>query len=769
MPTSNEEFLQRLRATFKIEAEDHLQSISSMLLELEKSLTTKPSPMTVESVYREAHSLKGAARSVDFAEIESICQAIEGVFAGWKRELSGPSPEALDTLHQALDAIRALLDGRSSGESDPRQASASLISRIGRLQHIPPPPTAPQTPSAPPIAPAISSAPAAAAAPAVSVEAEPASATQTVRIPINKLDEQLLQAEEMLIVKSMAVEHAGELRELSGRFDEWRKRWARVSSSALGLRQALERKGEGEIRPELPLISSALVEFLEWNSDYVRSMEARMHSLCTRAQRDRHAIVKHVDDLLEESKKLLMLPFSTVSGLFPKLIRDLCRDQGKEADITITGNEIEIDKRILEEMKDALIHILRNCVDHGIEPPAERTARDKPPRAAIQISVAQVNGSKVEIVVSDDGGGVDVQRVKDSAQRLGIISAAEAQTLSERDALSLVFQSEVSATPTVTTISGRGLGMAIVRAKTEKLGGRVTIESKPHTGTTLRILLPLKLATFRGVVVAAGGGVFILPTQSVERVLRIDPAQIQTIENRESIRLDGRAVSLARLESVLELPSQPRTVDDKSLLAVVVVHSADQRIAFVVDEIVREEEVLIKPLRKPLSRVRNISGATVLESGKPVPILNASDLLKSARLRGSAPRPPSVPAKTAEARKRILVVEDSITSRMLIKGILESAGYQVQIAVDGVDAFTKLREHPFDLVVSDVEMPRMDGFDLASRIRADKRLSELPVVLVTALESHQQRERGIDAGASAYITKSSFDQSNLLEAIGRLI
>ena len=258
------------------------------------------------------------------------------------------------------------------------------------------------------------------------------------------------------------------MRELSARFDQWRKRWARVSSGALGLRQALERKGDSEVQAGTPLVSFALAEFLDWNSDYLRSMESKLLSLSVQAERDRHAVAKHVDDLLDESKKLRMLPFSTVSGVFPKLIRDLCRDQNKEADVTINGNETEIDKRILEEMKDALIHVLRNCVDHGVESPAERTAHNKPPRATIQITVSPVDGSKVEILVSDDGAGVDIERVKQSAIRLGIISQSDARTMSERDALALVFHSEVSTTQAVTAISGRGLGMAIVRRKNRK-------------------------------------------------------------------------------------------------------------------------------------------------------------------------------------------------------------------------------------------------------------------------------------------------------------
>jgi two-component system chemotaxis sensor kinase CheA len=340
--------------------------------------------------------------------------------------------------------------------------------------------------------------------------------------------------------------------------------------------------------------------------------------------------------------------------------------------------------------------------------------------------------------------------------------------LSDAEAMNLIFHSEVSTSPAVTAISGRGLGMAIVRTQTEKLGGRVSIQSAPHQGTTLRMLLPLTLATFRGVLLAVGDRVFVAPTVNVERVLRIKSGDIHTVENRQVITVQGRAVSLAWMDAVLELPPHSGERDEATPLPVIILHNADQRIAFVVDQVLREEEVLVKPLRRPLLRVRNIAGATVLGSGKTVPILNVSDMMQSARTHGAATSgvaqsKPKAPAKS------ILIAEDSITSRMLLKGILEGAGYRVRTAVDGMDAFTALREDRFDLVVSDVEMPRMNGFDLTSRIRADKRLTELPVVLVSALESREERERGIDAGASAYIIKSSFDQSNLLEAVQRLV
>jgi two-component system chemotaxis sensor kinase CheA len=759
MSTQDDEFMARLRATFHAEAQELLQTISSILLELEKlpasSPPSPPAAILIENVFREAHTLKGAARAVDLPEIEAICQQVESVFSSWKKQQSIPTAEAFDSLHHAVDMMRALLPSSVAGSDKHAQQTTELIRRLGDLQSQPPPPAGPVEPvmAAPPAAPS-----------QPPVDAERTAAAETVRISIDQLDSRLLQTEDMLVLKTITAQRADELRQMTLRLEQWQREWAKVSSEARTLRQALEQHGKSAIEP-----SAALVNFLDWNCEFVRSVENKLISLASQTQQDHHDVGKRVDNLLESSKKLLMLPFSTLANQFPRLVRDLCRDQNKEADFVIRGGELEIDKRVLDEMKDAMIHILRNCIDHGVETPAQRELLHKPARATITIAASPVNGNKVEILVTDDGAGVDLQRVKESAVSHGILSEPDARVLADADALKLIFHSEVTASPIVTTISGRGLGMAIVHAKTEKLGGKVLIESQRNIGTTLRMILPLTLATFRGILITVADRIFVVPAIHVERVLRVKSQDIKTVENRDVISLQGRAVSLARLHAILDLPAKSDARGASESLSVVVLHSADQRVAFVVDEVLREEEVLVKPLRKPLVRVRNIGGATVLGSGKVAPVLNVIDLLKSARNIGAAAIPGVASDKSSEtSSKKILVVEDSITSRMLLKGILEAAGYQVKTAVDGVDGFTALREDQFDLVVSDVEMPRMNGFDLTARIRSDKRLGELPVVLITALESREQRERGIDAGANAYVIKSSFDQQNLLDVVRRL-
>jgi two-component system chemotaxis sensor kinase CheA len=285
------------------------------------------------------------------------------------------------------------------------------------------------------------------------------------------------------------------------------------------------------------------------------------------------------------------------------------------------------------------------------------------------------------------------------------------------------------------------------------------------------MLLPLTLATFRGVLVRVAAQLFVLPTTSVARVLRVTHADIKTVENRETLQLDGQAVAFVRLAEVLELP--PRHASDAAVdsVPVVVLAAAEQRIAFGVDAVLDEQEVLVKRLGPQLRRVRNIAGATVLGTGQVVPVLNVLDLLKSAvRLSAAAMRPAVMPVQPEAARgKSVLVVEDSITARMLLKHLLEAAGYQVRTALDGVDGLMQLRSGPVDVVVSDVDMPRMNGFELTMQIRSDKKFADVPVVLVTALESREDRERGLAVGANAYLVKRSFDQSDLLEVLRRLV
>lgn len=767
----DDDFLKKLLATFQVEAQEHLQAISSGLLTLEKTPDATAQRELVETVFREAHSLKGAARAVNMTEIETICQSLESLCAAWRRQELSPSPALFDVLRKVVDGIETLLvlAGR---EQTPAEKSwvRTLLDRVESvLQGEPLSSEQAKREAAeedlPPVSPPAS---------VLSTTSEKSVLGETVRIPTAKLDSLLRQAEELITAKLLTSQRTAALRELNVMRAVWQKEWAKHRPQVRTLQQSLEsndrRNGRAHFRDGRDAQVTRLLEFLQWNEGHLKTLEDMLATLAKAAEEDQRTLGRMVDNLLEDMKKVLLLPFSSILAVFPKLVRDLAHDCGKEVELVIQGGEIEADRRILEEIKAPLLHLVRNCIDHGIEAPTERARKQKPPHGTITIALAPQGGDKVEIRIADDGAGIDVAAVRSAAQKLGLLAQGATEQLSEQETVSLMFHSGMSTSPIITDLSGRGLGLAIVREKVEKLGGIVSVATQRDAGTTFRLILPLTLATFRGVLVRVSAHRFVLPTTYVERVVRVNTADIKTVENRETMQLNGQAVSLVRLDNVLGLSQQHIPGNGTDRVPVVVVATAEKRIAFLVDEVLYEQEVLMKSLGPQLSRVRNIAGATVLDAGSVVPILNVPDLMKSAVRAGTAAgQRPAAPTEEATEKQSILVVEDSITARTLIQNILEAAGYSVVTAVDGIDGFTKLRSGAFHLVVSDVEMPRMNGFDLTTKIRGDQKLAEVPVVLVTALESREDREHGIEVGANAYIVKRSFDQSNLLEAVRRLI
>jgi two-component system chemotaxis sensor kinase CheA len=767
MISKDDDLLKRLLATFKVEAREHIEAIASGLVELEKAATEETRAAILDRTFRGAHSLKGAARAVNVTDIETLCQSLESVFAALKRKEIGSSPELFDLLHRLVDALGKLLECLNA--QAPVSAKPRVSDLVRSLQAVL---TGNSSTRSRELAEIPTEVPVISAPESVrSGVEEKRSVIDTVRVSTAKLDTVLFQAEELLFAKQSAAQRATKLRQVEGIPSEWRKKLGKLRPDVRLIQQFLEKKEEGNSRIAVGPQLVRMMEFLEWSRDFIETLETELMDLTHAAAHDQRMIGTMVDNLLDEMKKIVMQPFSTLLDVFPRFVRELSREQGKEVKLSIRGADIEIDRRILEEMKDPLIHLVRNCLDHGIEIPTERTRKGKPSCGTITIIISAKNGSDVELLIADDGGGIDAGKVKAAAGKLRLLSPERAESLADKETLSFIFQPGVSTSPMITDISGRGLGLAIVKEKVEKLNGSLSVETEVNQGTSFRIILPLTLARFHGVIVRVGEHLFVLPTSHVKRVARVKKEDIKTVENRETIALNGQAVSLVHLHETLGLTVKAVADKQPDSLSAIVLASANQRIAFVVDEILHEQEVLVKTLGKQLTRVRNIAGATVLGTGKVVPILNVPDLIKTAvQMSETGIHAAAVPAKTIGIEKKsVLVAEDSITSRTLLKNILETAGYQVETAVDGTDAFTKLRSEKFDLVVSDVDMPRMNGFGLTAKIRADKKFAALPVILVTALDSRGDREHGIDVGASAYIVKSSFDQNNLLEVIQRLI
>lgn len=794
MSSKDEEFLKKLISIFKVESKDRIEKISEDLLALEKSSSLADKKSMIESIFREIHSLKGAARSVNFQKAEFVCKGLEDVFSIWKNTNQSPSAEQLDILHRINDALMKVIEmpelplpsqleedvklivqgcnvlNADSGNNNKLKHEVKIIEPIEK-QTKPDKPkleNSNQTEKLEKIE----------AFRSVensdlyekpetkfNVSASSESGTQkidtNIKIASSKLDTVLVQSEEMLTTRISISQRMSELTNLRNEIYEGKKEW-----------EKLDKVITEKIVSKQHSMSDQknIFELIKFGEDHFRNTLKKMDGIITKIEHDFHQFSTGVNNLLEDTKKLLMLPFSTLLTGFPKTIRDVSRKLYKDVNFVTEGGDVEIDKRILDEMKDIFIHLIRNAIDHGIERPEERKKLNKPEQGTIKLTIKQLAGNEIMIEFTDDGGGVNLEAIKKAAIKQGVISLEDSEKMSKDEAMELIFHSGLSATPILTDLSGRGLGMAIIREKIEKISGKITISSQSGVGTSIKIHLPLTIATFKGMLIRVAGQLFVIPTANLESVLRIKVEDIKTVENVEVISYLGSTTSLVRLEDMLEMRDKTaRKADEisETYRPVIIITSSEKRVGFMVDEILGEQEILVKNFSKPLVRIKNIAATAILGTGKPVLILNCTDLLQTAHtIHLNAAR--KTDGQKSAKNIRLLLVEDSITTRMLLKNILELGGYQVTTAVDGLEAWNILQRDNFSAVVSDVDMPKMNGFELTQKIRKENKFENIPVILVTARESDQDRERGIDVGANAYILKSTFDSTALLQSVKHL-
>ncbi|MCA8932719.1 MAG: response regulator, partial [Rhodospirillaceae bacterium] len=483
-------------------------------------------------------------------------------------------------------------------------------------------------------------------------------------------------------------------------------------------------------------------------------------------QRDSRALDAAVNGIQEEVRHLRMMPAATALEAFPRMVRDLARQTGKEVDWRIIGGDMLIDRKVLDLVKDPLIHLVRNAVDHGIELPSDRMAAHKPRAGHVMLTFAPGDAGRVVITLEDDGRGFSPGALRDAAVRSRAMTQQQAEALDDTEVLELAFRPGVSTSPVITGISGHGRGLAIVQETVERIDGELALTSIPSQGMKLTIEVPVSIATYRGLMLQSEGQTFLLPQEAVERVIRIPRDSLPAALARGMWSHNGESHPLGSLGALLGLHRGDPDDEIRRYVPAVVLHSGDRRAIFVVDKVMGESEAVLKDLRPPLERVRNVLSMGLLGSGVLVPVLRPSDLVISVK---AIPTAQQAAVEAARMRiPKILVVDDSITTRTMERNLFEAAGYQVTTAADGMDAWEMLKSHTFDLVVSDIDMPRMDGFELTTQIRASGGLAGMPVILVTAMESREDKERGIRVGANAYVMKSKFDDTNLIEIVRRL-
>lgn len=716
----------RLLATFLEELEEQVRTMNADLLALEAA---PADAARLKSLFRVAHTLKGAARAAGVPLVEQACHALEALLAKARDGAIALGPKEFQLLFAAADALREAGERVRAGQDlagSPLEALRDTLSGRARPRA-----------AAPPVA---------EAAPAETAPAAQLLVSQ-VRVTAEKLDELMASSTQLLVAGERAVNRAREFRALHDSAARWATEWRRA-----GRRVKLALAESGKRSPALRALDGLENELRDLVHDAAR--------VATDAAADARALSSTSGDVQDGVRRLRMRPFAEACEALPRVVRDLAPTSGKEVRLEIAGADVEADRAVLDGLREAIVHMVRNAVDHGIEAPSARANAGKARQGVVSVSAALL-GDRIIVKVADDGAGLDVQAIRSRFEQRGIPLPGD-----ERELGRLLFRTGLSTREQVTMISGRGVGLDIVRTAVERIRGSVRVEWIQGRGTTFTVECPPTLATIRAVLVAVGPQLVALPTASVERLLRVRPEEIKHVEGRDVIATPGGPVPLASLARLLP-PLVERPIAGAA--SVVVLGADSQRLAIVVDELVAEQEVVLRPLsrERPLPHV---SGAVLLETGRVGLVLNPASLV-AAGLEAAAGASLTVAEVKADgaATRRLLVVDDSITTRTLEQSVLEAAGYEVLAAVDGAEAWRLLQEQGADLVVADIEMPRMDGFQLCEAIRASKRFHELPVVLVTALESPEHRARGLEVGADAYIGKSSFEQQKLLDAIEQLL
>ncbi|HSQ21781.1 MAG TPA: response regulator [Coriobacteriia bacterium] len=772
-------------AKFQEEATDLLQRLNEGIINLEADPAGRP---LIDQWLRDAHTLKGSSRMVGLMEISDIAHRMEDIMVRVRDGEIAYTSDMSDTFFEALDTVVFLSEhaGKPSADDiDLEGVTGRLVALAsGGGSTAPADAQAAGEPSAPTAAtktratrkkPAVS-------APASEDAAEDAgtdddgeaaasratgdgpqraqredtltSKTQaTVRIRTTQVDRLLNLVSEVVISQIKAEQRVRDLRAVTSLGSDVQNLWGRLRA-VLGV---LPPEEQGSFAEDLRLLDDLLTE-----------QRRTLAGLAKEYAEDMSRTSTVVADLQEQAMELRMLPVSTVFNTFPRAMRDLARQYKKDVDLVIEGGDTELDKKVLEEINDPLIHIMRNAVDHGIEPAEERLAKGKPAKGTIKLEARQ-EGDHIVIVITDDGAGIDPDKVRAAAIRKGYITESEAKSLSDRESRYLIFEKGFSTAAIITELSGRGVGMDVVREfVVERLKGSLDVESELGKGSSFRLTIPLTLAIIRALLLRVSGQTFALPTSSIEETLRVEAGEVIKVEGREVIRRQKRTIPLVPLRDILGLEA---TNGADAKIPIATLGFSGHRLGLIVDEFVGEQQIVIKTLGSHLKRVDNVAGVTILGAGEVVPILNVPDLMANGRqMTGMRQRRGAGAKEKDSGPRRVLICEDSFTTRELERSIFEAAGYVVETATDGAQGLTKLREglNP-DAVVTDVQMPNMTGFELTRAIKADDLLSTIPVIIVTSLERDEEKAEGIDAGADAYITKSVFNQDTLLDTVERLI
>ncbi|CUW39742.1 putative Histidine Sensor Kinase CheA3 [Magnetospirillum sp. XM-1] len=761
---------ERLLQAFQIEYREHVDAIRTLLEDLGHKAEGSGLAQ-LDEIFRRAHSLKGASRAVDLPAIEEISHRMETLFA---KVRSGQAKLDRDTaigLGHVLDVIEDWVAANLANE--PLPDTASTIAALDAMidgHAIPAEPAPPPRAVAPAPAPAPAAAEPVAAPPppaAESDEDEPASAErsgaaplrpeETVRVRALHLDRLLRSSNELLTETMNQRQVTQSLLGLDRTLADFDRSWRRARKTAAA---ALRDLGDYDRAIALERQYEALEQTLNGIGRDLRAVRRRQ-------QRTGWALRQLGNDMQQEVRQVRMVPADSIFGGFRKMVRDLAKAAGKQVSVQVSGLDVEADRMVLQGLKDPVMHLLRNALSHGVEPPEERKASGKSASAHVGLSF-DVSEGRLVVLIEDDGRGVNFEAIRRKAVERGLFSDAESFQVDRQSLIDVIFDPGFSTARVVDDLSGRGMGLSVVREAMAMMNGTVEVQDRQPVGTCFRLSLPLTVSTQRLFLVECQGHVYGLPTEGVDRLYRVRAEDVSTVEGKSVVFLGDRQIPLLSLAHLLALGESSVKVT-RNVVPLVVLKNGERRVAVAIDGFLSIREGLVKDIGVPGARGTMVAGGVLLEDGDIALVLNPFEIVETFRKSGSI-RVLTTVEKPAEKKVPvILVVDDSLTTRTLEKSILEAHGYQVRLAHDGLEGLGRLRAEQIDLIISDIQMPRLDGFGLLQAVKSDPALKSIPLILVSSLEAREDKERGLELGADAYVVKRKFDQKELLETIGQFL
>lgn len=740
------EFIKQLTETFRVELDEKSQLITDNLLLLEKGkISTDESNKAIEAIFRAAHNIKGAARGVGINDVGQIAHGIESLFSAIQKKTITLNNNFISLCLEAVDKMRIAmqcyldkstlpfsLDEFVSNLQDGKVEEA-IVNNIQDKKEIAVEAIKEEHSSA--------------------IKSEVPVKDQTIHVSLNNLDNISALMEKMQVNKIAIDDYYLELNKLTDKI----KRFSQLWKKSLALLNQRFSHELGESLSQLHDMSdNALTEISNLSQQINKNMRIQINELSILS-----------GSLQDEVRMLRLIPATTLLRTMPRYVRDIAQELGKKIDFEIKGDQVKIDKMVLELLQDPLTHLLRNAIDHGIESAEVRKTNNKSDTGKISIDIRE-EGDHILIELEDDGGGIDAKKVAQKAIEKRLVSTTELNSMNNNEVLNLIFQPGFSTKDDITQLSGRGVGLDVVKTNIEDLKGSVYITTELGKKTTFSLRVPLTLASERGLTIRTGGQLFVLPTNYIDRVLTLSVKDIVEVESCQAILINGHPIYLLPLADILNLNKfEPL---DKNQVSIIIIKKAGLCVALAVDEIIGEREIVIKPLQPPLYKVSYVTGGTLAGNGDVVIVLNAEDIVNTAFHIVNSTR---IVTESIEPEKlikpHILVVDDSITTRTLEKSILEGKNYQVTVAVDGKEAWEILQKQKFALLITDVSMPNMDGFSLTEHVRKSEKLRDLPVIIVTSLGSEEEKMRGLKAGANHYIVKSEFESGTLLSVVEQLV